>query len=126
MIAVLPVLQTAAERLAQAREGLSIPLGQRLIGLLGVAAMIGIAVLISYNRSKINWRLVFTGLGMHLDVPVLRLREVPAVEVHVVPSTLPPFGVGEMGVPAVAPAVANAIFAATGERLRRLPLRAGG
>jgi len=64
--------------------------------------------------------------GNFNDVPVLRLREAPAVEVHVVPSALPPFGVGEMGVPAVAPAVANAIFAATGERLRRLPLRAGG
>ena len=65
MIAALLVLQTAAERLAQAREGISIPIGERLIGLLGVAVMIGIAVLISYNRSKINWRLVFTGLGIH-------------------------------------------------------------
>ena len=63
--------------------------------------------------------------GNFNDVPVLRLREAPTVELHVVPSTLPPFGVGEMGVPAVAPAVANAIFAATGERVRRLPLRIG-
>ena len=48
----------------------------------------------------------------------------PAVEAHVVPSDDKMGGVGEPGVPSVAPAVANAIFAATGKRLRRLPIRA--
>jgi isoquinoline 1-oxidoreductase subunit beta len=43
--------------------------------------------------------------------------------VHVVPSPLRPFGVGEQPVPAVGAAVANAIFAATGQRVRRTPLR---
>jgi isoquinoline 1-oxidoreductase subunit beta len=57
------------------------------------------------------------------DYRPLRLNEMPAVEVHIVPSTEPPSGVGEPGVPPVAPAVANAVFAATGQRLRRLPLR---
>jgi isoquinoline 1-oxidoreductase subunit beta len=56
------------------------------------------------------------------DFPVLRMREMPAVEVHVVESALPPFGVGEPPVPAVGPAVLNAVFAATGVRHRELPL----
>jgi len=53
--------------------------------------------------------------------PLLTMREAPRVEVHIVPSTLPPAGAGEMGTPTIAPALANAIFAATGKRLRRLP-----
>jgi isoquinoline 1-oxidoreductase beta subunit len=54
---------------------------------------------------------------------ILRLREMPQVEVHIVPSTERPGGAGEPGTPPIAPAVANAVFAATGQRLRRLPLR---
>jgi isoquinoline 1-oxidoreductase beta subunit len=56
------------------------------------------------------------------DYPVLRIDAMPAVEVHIVPSTAPPSGVGEPGVPPIAPAVANALAAATGKRLRKLPL----
>jgi isoquinoline 1-oxidoreductase beta subunit len=54
---------------------------------------------------------------------VLRIGEVPEVVTHVVPSAEPPAGIGEAGVPPLAPAVANALFALTGQRLRRLPLR---
>lgn len=54
----------------------------------------------------------------------LRIAEMPQVEVHIVPSTAAPTGIGEPGVPPVAPAVANAIAAATGKRLTRLPFRA--
>ena len=57
------------------------------------------------------------------DYEMLRIDEMPQVEVHVVPSDAPPTGVGEPGVPVVAPAVCNAIFAATGKRIRRLPIR---
>jgi isoquinoline 1-oxidoreductase beta subunit len=55
------------------------------------------------------------------DYPVLRLPEMPRVEVHIVPSTEPSGGVGEPGTPPIAPAVANAVFRLTKRRLRRLP-----
>jgi isoquinoline 1-oxidoreductase subunit beta len=58
------------------------------------------------------------------DYPMLRMNEMPVVETHIVPSSEKMGGVGETGVPPIAPAVANAIFAATGKRLRRLPIRA--
>ncbi|AOY57049.1 molybdopterin-dependent oxidoreductase [Desulfococcus multivorans] len=53
---------------------------------------------------------------------ILRFDRMPVVEVHIVPSQAPPTGVGEPGVPPIAPAVANALFAATGRRVRILPL----
>jgi isoquinoline 1-oxidoreductase beta subunit len=56
--------------------------------------------------------------------PTLRISDMPTVEVHIVASTNPPTGIGEPGVPPVAPAVANAVAAATGKRLYRLPFRA--
>jgi isoquinoline 1-oxidoreductase subunit beta len=55
------------------------------------------------------------------DYPVLRMNEMPRVEVHIVASSEKPGGIGEPGTPPIAPAVANAIFAATGKRLRSLP-----
>ena len=58
------------------------------------------------------------------DYQMLRMNEMPVVEVHIVPSNEKMGGVGEPGVPPVAPAVCNAIFAATGKRIRRLPIRA--
>src|SRR6202012_2979880 len=54
--------------------------------------------------------------GYH-DFRVVRMREMPKVETHIVASSAPPGGFGEHAVPHVAPAVANAIFAATGQRL---------
>ncbi|MHB9100118.1 MAG: xanthine dehydrogenase family protein molybdopterin-binding subunit [Sulfuricella sp.] len=55
------------------------------------------------------------------DYPLLRISEMPRIEVHIAPSQAAPTGVGEPGVPPLAPAVANALFAATGKRLRKLP-----
>lgn len=54
---------------------------------------------------------------------MLRIDETPQVEVYIVPSTENPGGMGEAGVPPIAPAVCNAIFAATGKRVRKLPIR---
>jgi isoquinoline 1-oxidoreductase beta subunit len=78
---------------------------------------------------------ISTALGLEITVeqgrvqqtnyhqyPVLRMPEAPKVEVHIMPSSMPPRGAGEMGIPGALPALANAIFAATGQRLRRLPL----
>jgi CO/xanthine dehydrogenase Mo-binding subunit len=56
------------------------------------------------------------------DYPVLRMNEVPLIEAEIMPSRFPPGGVGETATPPVAPAVANAIFAATGKRVRTLPI----
>jgi isoquinoline 1-oxidoreductase beta subunit len=55
--------------------------------------------------------------------PMLRISEAPRVEVYTVPSVESPGGIGEPGVPPIAAAVANAVFAATGKRLRKLPFR---
>jgi isoquinoline 1-oxidoreductase subunit beta len=60
------------------------------------------------------------------DYRVLRMNEMPKVEVHIVPSTEPPTGVGEPGVAPVGPALANAIFAATGKRVHELPFSRSG
>jgi len=57
------------------------------------------------------------------DYKMLRINEAPEVEVHLVKNDEKPGGIGEPGVPCVAPAVANAIFAATGKRVRKLPIR---
>ena len=54
----------------------------------------------------------------------LRINEAPAVEVHIVQNSEPPGGMGEAGTSAIVPAVTNAIFAATGKRLRKLPVDA--
>jgi isoquinoline 1-oxidoreductase beta subunit len=59
--------------------------------------------------------------GNFNDYPVLRIDEMPQMSVHIVPSTAAPTGVGEPGTPPIAPAVANAIAAATGKLLRNLP-----
>lgn len=57
------------------------------------------------------------------DYRMLRMNEMPAIEVYIVPSTERMGGAGEPGVPPIAPALANALFAATGKRVRRLPVQ---
>jgi len=64
---------------------------------------------------------VVQGNFNHYDV--MRIDEMPVVEVHIVPSQAAPGGIGEASTPSIVPAVANAIFAITGKRLRKLPIR---
>jgi isoquinoline 1-oxidoreductase beta subunit len=66
-----------------------------------------------------NGRVVQSG---YLDYKLLTMREMPVIEVHIVPSAMEPGGVGEPGTPPIAPAVANAVFAATGKPVRKLPI----
>lgn len=66
--------QTAAERFESLRGGLDIPIGERLIGVVGIAVMIGIAVLMSYDRKRINWRLVASGLALQVVFGLLVLK----------------------------------------------------
>jgi CO/xanthine dehydrogenase Mo-binding subunit len=63
--------------------------------------------------------------GNFNDYPLLRIDEMPEIEVHYVKSDVNPSGIGEPPLPPIAPAVANAIFAASGVRVRRMPIRAG-
>jgi len=53
---------------------------------------------------------------------ILRIDEAPAIDVYIVESREPPGGMGEAGTSAIVPAVTNAVFAATGKRLRKLPI----
>jgi len=82
----------------------------------------GIAFGLSALFTQITWekgRTVQTG---YHDFPVLRLADMPAIETHVVVGSETPSGMGEPPVPLAIPAVLNAVFAATGKRVRSLPL----
>jgi isoquinoline 1-oxidoreductase subunit beta len=72
---------------------------------------------ITLNRGRVQQR-------NFNDYRVLRLHETPALDILILPSEAKPGGIGETGVPPVAPALCNAIFAATGKRLRSLPIAA--
>jgi isoquinoline 1-oxidoreductase beta subunit len=60
--------------------------------------------------------------GNFSDYPILEIGEMPRVEAHIIDSHAAPGGMGEVPLPPLGPAVANAIFAATGKRVRRLPI----
>jgi CO/xanthine dehydrogenase Mo-binding subunit len=57
------------------------------------------------------------------DYPLLTIDRMPQIDVHIIKSDAPPSGTGEPGLPAIAPAVANAVSAATGKRMRSLPIQ---
>ena len=80
-----------------------------------------------FGLSAAAWGEVVLGEGGEIATqnfdryPIVRMRSVPQIEVHLIESTESPTGVGEVSVPSVAPALANAIAALTGTRVRRLP-----
>jgi isoquinoline 1-oxidoreductase beta subunit len=76
-------------------------------------------------RGAITLRDGFVEQSNFNDYPVLRMNEMPHIDTHIVVSDAPMGGVGEPGVPCIAPAVCNAIFSATGRRIRRLPIAPG-
>ncbi|NIP73303.1 MAG: xanthine dehydrogenase family protein molybdopterin-binding subunit [Gammaproteobacteria bacterium] len=84
---------------------------------MGLSAALGEAITVHQGRIQ---------QSTFEDYPILTMAEMPVVEVHILPSREEPGGVGEPGVPPAAPALANALFAATGQRLRSLPLRPRG
>jgi isoquinoline 1-oxidoreductase beta subunit len=93
---------------------------------LGLAGQVesGVAWGISYALGgEVTYRGGAIEQASYSDYPVLRYGGMPEIEVHTVDSDRPPLGFGEQPVPCVAPAVANAVFAATGRRVRRLPIR---
>jgi isoquinoline 1-oxidoreductase beta subunit len=77
-------------------------------------------------KQEITWKKGRVEQSNFNDFDMLRIDQCPTIETHLVPGNGPPTGVGEPGVPPIAPAVANAVFAATGQRLRSLPLRLQG
>jgi isoquinoline 1-oxidoreductase beta subunit len=80
----------------------------------------GISTALNLEITIDGGRVVQNNFG---DYPLLRSAQAPEVEVHIVPSTKSPSGAGEMGIPTAAPALVNAIFAATGKRIRNLPIK---
>ncbi len=83
------------------------------------AVIFGITAALYGEITVKNGRVVQTNFDTY---QILRMNEAPAIEVHIVRSAEPPGGMGEAGTSAIAPAVTNAVFAATGKRLRKLPI----
>ncbi len=83
------------------------------------AIMFGITAALHGKITLKNGRVEQTNFDTY---QILRMNEAPAIEVHIVRSFEPPGGMGECGTSAIVPAVTNAVFAATGKRLRKLPI----
>ena len=80
----------------------------------GVGQALGLAINIENGQA--------TNTNFH-EFPLLRMSQAPQVEVHFLPTAYPPTGLGEPALPPVLPALANAVFAATGKRVRKLPIK---
>jgi isoquinoline 1-oxidoreductase beta subunit len=85
------------------------------------AAVFGTSIALLGEITAANGRVSQSNFN---NYPVARMNEAPVeTRVHIVPSSAPPAGVGEPGVPPMSPAICNAIFAATGKRIRDLPIK---
>jgi len=82
-------------------------------------SIFGLSIALYGEISAVNGRVEQSNFH---DYPVARLQETPSIEVVIVDSGAHPTGVGEPGTPPLAPALTNAIYAATGKRIRSLPL----
>ncbi len=93
----------------------------------GVSAQVESAVIYGLTAALKSQITILNGRAVQSNFnkfSTLQMNEAPIVQVHIVPSELAPTGIGEPGLAPVAPAMANAVFALTGKRLRRLPLQA--
>jgi isoquinoline 1-oxidoreductase subunit beta len=85
------------------------------------AAVFGASIALMGEITAANGRVTQSNFN---NYPVARIHEAPIqTNVHIVASSAPPAGVGEPGVPTMSPAICNAIFAATGKRIRDLPIK---
>ena len=73
-------------------------------------------------KSEITVKNGYINESNYDDYKVLRMDEMPQIDVHIIKNMEDPGGVGEPGLPPIAPAIANAVFAATGKRIRTLPI----
>jgi isoquinoline 1-oxidoreductase beta subunit len=73
-------------------------------------------------KSEITVKNGFINQSNYDDYKVLRMHEMPRIDVHIIKNMEDPGGVGEPGLPPIAPAITNAVFAATGKRIRKLPI----
>jgi len=122
---VAEVSVNSQDRIAVDRIICAVDCGQ-VVNPLGLKGQIESGItwgLTSTLKGRITFRNGEAEQSSYGDFEVVRMNEMPDLDIHIVPSSERPVGMGEPPVPAVAPAVASAIFAATGKRLRRLPLR---
>jgi len=125
-VAVVAEVEVSAGAIHPRRMVVAADIGM-VVNPLGASAQIEGAVVFALSAALKQEITVAGGRvvqGNFDDFPVLRLPEAPRIEVHLVPGGDVPLGVGETAVPPTAPALANALFAATGVRVRRLPIRA--
>ena len=73
-------------------------------------------------KSEITVKNGYINESNYDDYKVLRMDEMPQIDVHIIKNMEDPGGVGEPGLPPIAPAITNAVFAATGKRIRKLPI----
>jgi isoquinoline 1-oxidoreductase beta subunit len=127
-VALVVEVEVDAQRQVRVRRVVAAADIGRVINPSGATAQIegsiifGLSAALKQEITVLNGGIVQSNFN---DFPVLRMSEAPPIEVHFIPGSDVPSGCGETAVPPTAPALANAIFAATGVRVRKLPIRSG-